>query len=204
MLEEILRTEQDERIQRSVVRALVTSDNQRARASMRTLIDRKDAALNLRVDAINSFGGDRATTEDAAYLRGLYGRADNDRIKEAVINALGRIGGQENDQWLLALAKNQSEPSSLRSAALSRLMRANIPVPDLMKLYEASESRNIRQQVVNQLERRNEPEAADRLFDIVRTSTDPNVKTQAFGALARRKDPRSVQLMKDIIEGKRP
>jgi hypothetical protein len=172
---------------------------------MRSLIDRKDASLALRVEAINSFSsGDRVTTDDASYLRGLYSRADNDRIREAVISAVGKMGGQENEQWLLALAKNSSEPSQFRSAALSRLMRANIPVPELMKLYEASESLNIRQQIVSQLERRNEPEAADKLFEIVRTSTVPSVKTQAFGALARRKDPRSVQLMQDIIEGKRP
>src|SRR5206468_9904311 len=69
MLEEILRTEQDERIQRAVVRTLTSSDNSRARSSMRALIDRKDAPLNLRIEAINSFSNDRATTEDAAYSR---------------------------------------------------------------------------------------------------------------------------------------
>src|SRR5205823_385955 len=115
MLEELLRTEQDERIQRAVIRTLVSSDNQRARSSMRALIDRKDAPVNLRVEAINSFSSDRATTDDAAYLRNLYGKADNDRVKDAIINALGRIGGQENDQWVMNLAKNQSEPSQLRA-----------------------------------------------------------------------------------------
>ena len=40
---------------------------------MRALIDRKDAPMNLRIEAINSFNNDRATTEDAAYLRSLYG-----------------------------------------------------------------------------------------------------------------------------------
>ena len=97
MLEELLRTEQDEHIQRSVVRTLTSSDNAKARSSMRALIDRKDAPISLRVEAINSFNSDRATTDDAAYLRSLYGRADNDRIKEAIIGALGRIGGPEND-----------------------------------------------------------------------------------------------------------
>ena len=55
----------------------------------------------LRIEAVNTFSNERATTEDAAYLRGLYTRADNDRLKEAIINAIGRIGGQENDQWIL-------------------------------------------------------------------------------------------------------
>ena len=68
----MLRTEQDEHIQRAAVRALTSSDNPRARSSMRALIDRKDAPINLRIEAINSFNSERATTDDAAYLRGLY------------------------------------------------------------------------------------------------------------------------------------
>src|SRR6185436_2322271 len=61
MLEELLRTDPDERIQRSVVRTLTSSDNSRARSSMRALIERKDATTSLRVEAVNAFNSDRAT-----------------------------------------------------------------------------------------------------------------------------------------------
>ena len=179
MLEEILRTEQDQNIQRSVVRTLTSSDNPRARTSMRALIDRKDAPTNLRIEAVNSFNNERATTEDAAYLRGLYTRADNDQLKMAIINAVARIGGQENEQWVLNLAKNQNEPSQFRAAAISRLMRSNMPVSDLTKLYDAADSYELRSRIVSALENRKEPEAADKLVEIVRTSTVINIRTQA-------------------------
>lgn len=204
MLEEILRTEQDERIQRSVIRALVSSDNQRARSSMRALIDRKDAPINLRVEAISSFNNDRATTEDAAYLRSLYSRADNDRVKDAIINAVARIGGQENEQWVLNLAKSPNEPSQLRATAIARLVRSNVSIADLSKLYDAADSYDVRSRIVSVLENRKEPEAADKLVDIIRNSTVQNIRAQALNALTRRKDPRSVQLLQDIIDGKRP
>src|SRR5262249_34788376 len=139
VLEEMLRTEQDERIQGSIVRALTSSDNAKARTSMRALIDRKDAALNLRIEAINSFNSDRTTADDAAYLRTLYGRADNDRIKDAIISALARIGGQENNDFILAIAKNTNESSQLRSAAISRMMRSNMSVAEWAKLYDAAD-----------------------------------------------------------------
>lgn len=203
MLEDILRTEQDERIQRSVVRTLVSSDNPRARSSMRTLIDRKDAPINLRVEAVNSFNNERSTTDDAAYLRSLYARADNDRLKDAVINAVARIGGQENDQWVLSLAKNQNEPSQLRATAISRLIRSNVSIADLSKLYDAADSRDVRSRIVGVLENRKEPEAADKLVDIIKNSTDVSTRNQALNALTRRKDPRSMQLLQDILEGKR-
>jgi HEAT repeat protein len=204
MLEEILRTEQDEQIQRSVVRTLTSSDNPKARSSMRALIDRKDAPIALRVEAVNAFSNDRATTEDAAYLRSLYARADNDRLKEAIINALGRIGGSENEQWILNIAKNQSEPSQLRAAAISRLMRSNLPVGDLIKLYDASDSYDVRSRIVSALENRKEPEASDKLVDIIRNSTVINIRTQALNALMRKKDPRSEKIVQDILDGKKP
>jgi HEAT repeat protein/TolA-binding protein len=204
MLEEILRTEQDQDIQRSVVRTLTSSDNAKARSSMRALIDRKDAPIALRIEAVNSFNNERATNEDAAYLRSLYTRADDDRLKNAIIGAIARIGGTENDQWVLNLAKNQNEPSQLRATAISRLMRSNMPVSDLIKLYDASESYDIRNRIVSALENRKETEAADKLYDIVRTSTVRDIKIQAFNALMRRKDPRSTQLLNDILEGKKP
>jgi HEAT repeat protein/TolA-binding protein len=204
MLEELLRTDTDERIQRAVIRTLNSTDNQRARSAMRGLIDRKDAAMNLRLEAINSFSNDRTTTEDAAYLRGLYNKVENDRLKDAIINAVARIGGQENDQWVLNLAKNQSEPSSLRATAISRLMRSNMPVSDLIKLYDASESYDIRSRIVSALENRKEPEASEKLVDIVRNSTVMNIRSQALQALMRKKDPRSEKMIQDILDGKKP
>ena len=203
-LEEILKTEQDERIQRAAVRALMNSDNQRARASMRALIDRKDANINLRIEAINSLNTDRATQEDVKYLKDLYARADNDAMKRAVIDAVGRMGGAETDQWILAIARNNNESSSIRATAMSRLYRSNIAIVDLNKLYDAADSRDIRQQIINILQGRKEPEAADKLVEIAKSGTDINLRKQAINALTRKNDPRSVQLFQDILDGKRP
>jgi HEAT repeat protein len=205
-LEEMLRTEQDERIQRAAVHALMSSDNQRARSGMRALIDRKEAPLNLRVEAINSFNSERATNDDAAYLRGLFARADNDQIKIAVLSAVSRIGGSENDQWIIGIARNNSESSNVRSNALSRLSRSpTITTTDLMKLYDASsESGEIRSRIINMLGSRKDPEATDKLIEIVRTSTDVNRRTQAINALRDKKDPRATQALMDILDGKKP
>ena len=205
-LEDILRNEQEERLQRAAVGALMRSDNQKARAGMRALIDRKDAPMNLRIEAINSFSAERATTDDAAYLRGLYAKADNDQLKIAVVNAVGRIGGAENDAWVMNIARNQNEPSSVRATAINRFMRSNtVAVADLVKLYDASaESREIRSRVISMLGQRKEPEAADKLYDIARSSTDVPIRMQALNALSNKKDPRATKLLEDILDGKKP
>jgi HEAT repeat protein/TolA-binding protein len=205
MLEELLRTDTEDRIQRSIVRALNSSDNQRARTSMRGLIGRKDAPTTLRVEAVNAFNNERATADDAAYLRNLYGSVDNDRVKEAIINAIGRIGGTENDQWILTLARNQNESSQFRAAAIARLMgKPNITIAELGRLYDASESYDIRTRIVSALERRSESESADKLVDIARNSTVINIRMQALKALQNRKDARAAQLLQEFLDGKRP
>ncbi|HSQ32515.1 MAG TPA: HEAT repeat domain-containing protein [Gemmatimonadaceae bacterium] len=204
-LEDILRSDQDERIQRAAVRALMSSDNQKARSSMRSLIDRKDAPINLRIEAVSSLSGDRATTEDAAYLRSLYTRAENDRLKEAIIGAVSRMGGAENDQWVLGIVRNANESSSLRSAALSRFSRSStVSVGDLAKLYDTADSYDLRSRVVNILGSRKEPEATDKLIDIARNSTVVSLRKEAINALARKNDPRTTQLLLDIVDGKKP
>jgi HEAT repeat protein/TolA-binding protein len=205
-LEDMLRTEQDERIQSAAVRALMASDNPKARSSMRTLIDRKDAPIKLRIEAINSYNAERATTEDAAYLRGLYAKADNDRMKEAIVNTVSRIGGPENDQWVLGLIRNNNEPGSVRAIALSRLSRSpTVTTSELSKLYDSSaESYDVRTRIISILGNRKDQEATDKLIDIAKNGTVVNSRVQAINALRDKKDPRATQLLQDILDGKRP
>lgn len=204
-LEDILKTEQDERIQRAAVRGLMASDNPRARASMRSLLDRKDAPLNLRIEALSSYSADRATADDAAYLRGLYGKTDDDRLKTEIVNAIARIGGSENDQFLLTLVRNNNEPGSARSAALARLARsATLSTADLSKLYDASaESYDIRSRIISILGSRKDQESTDKLIEIVKNSTVLQHRTQAINALVNKKDPRATQALMDVLDGKK-
>lgn len=204
-LEEILRTDQDERVQRAAIRSLTSSDNPRARTSMRSLIERKDVSTSQRIEAVNAFNSDRVTPEDAAYLRNTYPKVDNDRVRDAIISAVGRIGGPDNDRWLLSVASNQNESGQLRTAAISRLYRSpNITVADLSKLYDAADSYSLRQQIISALQLRKEPEATDKLVDIAKNSTDVNIRREALRAIQRSNDPRKAQLLIDIVDGKKP
>ncbi len=204
-LEDLLKNDQDERIQRAAVRALNSSDNVHARTSMRALIDRKDAPMNLRIEAINSFGSDRTTNDDAAYLRALYPKADNEQMKDAILSAVSRIGGADNDQFVLAIAKNPNESSRIRSSALSRLSRSpTVTTADLSKIYDAADTYDVRARIVQIFSSRKDPESADKLIDIAKTSTVPQIKKEALNALMRRNDPRATQLFMDILDGKKP
>lgn len=188
-LQDLMRDD-DEQIQSAAVRALMRSDNPKARAAMRSLIDRKDSPEKQRVDAIQSYSQDNTTADDAAYLRGLYGREQSERVKEAILRALGSTGTEDNVKFLLAIAQNANESSSLRSTALSRISRMNLSVDDVSKLYDASDSRTMRRSLVNALGNRQEEAAVTKLLEIVKLSTDPEVKAAAISVLINKKDPK--------------
>jgi HEAT repeat protein len=199
-LEELLRTSSDERVQRSAVRALAYHESPRARRSLRGLIERSDVSEQLRREAIASFERERSSADDAAYIRSLYGRLESQRLKEAIIQTAGRLGGADNEQWLASLVKNSNEPPQLRAAALGRLGRTTVPISEFAKMYDAATERGIREQVMNVLAFRKEPEATDKLIEIARTGTDPQLRRLAINYLTRKNDPRTQKLLLEILD----
>jgi HEAT repeat protein len=199
-LEDLLRTSNDERVQRYAIRALAHHESPRARRSLRALIERSDVPEQLRREAIGSFERERTSADDAAYVRSLYARLESQRLKESVINAAGRLGGPDNEQWLANLVKNPNDPPQLRAAALSRLGRTTMPISEFAKMYDAATERGIREQVMNVLAYRKEPEATDKLIEIARTGTDPQLRRLAIHYLTRKKDPRTQQLLLEILD----
>lgn len=205
MLEDILKSSTDERTQRSAVSALGSIDTDRARRAVRTIIERNDAPETVRHDAIMSLSRARndrqPSADDLNYLRSLYAKLTTPRLKEAVLTSVSRVSTPENEQFLLALARNQSETPSLRATALQRLGRmSSISVSDIAKLYDAADARSLREQILRALYERKEPEAVDKMMEIARKDTDPHIRRYAISLLARRNDPRATALLQELID----
>ena len=67
-------------------------------------------------------------------------------------------------------------------------------------MYDAASERGIREQVMNVLAYRKEPEATDKLIDIARTGTDPQLRRLAIIYLTRKNDPRTQKLLLEILD----
>jgi HEAT repeat protein len=204
-LEELLKTVTDESAQRSVVSALSSIDSDRARRAIRTIIERADASENVRREAIVSLTRERdgrvANTEELAYVRSLYPKLESAKLKEAVLIAIGRVESTESQQFLMGTVRNQSEPPSLRSAALERLGRMeSVSVSDIAKLYDIADTRSLREQVLRGLSQRKEDVAVDKMIEIARKDTDPQIRRSAINLLARSSNKRAQDFIKEIFD----
>lgn len=199
-VEELLRTSTDERVQAAAVRTMGKSDSPRAQQVVRGLAERQDVSERLRVAVIRSLG--ERGGAGVPYWRALYAKLESDELRGAVVNAVDR-DTPEGMRFLLEVAANPAQPSSVRAAAVGRVRQA-APIGDLYKLFETADSRSIRQAIVSGLASRREPEATDRLIDIARRGTDPEVRAAAIrylGQPARRDDPKVRQALADILGG---
>ena len=198
-LEEMARTPGNEELQRAAISALGRSDSPRARQSLRAIVEKTDLSENLRMTALSSIDTDRAA-DNGAYLRGVYPRLETPRLKAAAIRSAARAGGNDNDQWLLSIVRNQSEPVEVRALALRYAGRSGLSIGDLTKMYDVAGDRPLREQLISLYAQRNEPEATDKLMDIARTGTDPDLRRYAISALSRKNDPRTKKLLLEIID----
>jgi HEAT repeat protein len=203
-LEELMRTTTDENAQRSIVRALSSIDSERSRRAIRSLIERNEVAERVRYEAIYSLSSEkegRVNPEDIAYLRGLYPKLESTHLKEAVLRSMSRAGTPDSEQFLLAVARNVNEPPSMRAAALQRLGRmTNVSVSDIAKLYDGADARSLREQILQALSQRKEPEAIDKMMEIARKDTDPQIRRYAINLLSRSNNERAKQFIREMIE----
>ena len=204
LLEEMLRTTTDERMQRSIVYALGSIDSDRSRRAIRAIIERNDATERIRHEAIMSLSREKegkVNPEDMAYLRALYPRLQSVSLREALLSSLSRAGTADNEQFLLAVARNVNESPSLRASALQRLGRMSaVSVSDIAKLYDSADARSLREQILRALSQRKEPEAIDKMIEIARKDTDPQIRRYAIALLSRSNNERAKQLLKEMIE----
>jgi HEAT repeat protein len=198
-LEELVKSD-DDRVQRAAVRALTVFPNPRARTAMHALIENNGASEQLRITALDAFDRDRSTLDDATWLRSIYTKVESARIKARIVSAVARIGGDQNEQWLLSLAKNEDESIDVRQNALRSVVRT-ADIASLKKFYDGVSARPLREEIINALGSRKEPEATDKLIEIARSGTDPQVRRSAINTLSRRNDPRTTKLLLDLLDG---
>jgi len=191
------RTDPD--IQDKAIFALSQHRSPRAGAILRGYAERRDASTENREKAIFWLGQHRSA-DNAQFLKDLYGKLDNDDLKEKVIFSLSQMGGTDNYRWLMDIALNQRENIELRKKALFWAGQSrNVDVADLVRLYDSMSDREMREQLIFVYSQRREAAALDKLFAIGKNDPDRELRKKAIFWIGQSRSPRAAQYLQELI-----
>jgi HEAT repeat protein len=197
---DISRTTQDVWLGRQALSTLAQSGDPRARTYLRTAVQRDDLNDEMRVAAIRGIGRDYATSQDAEFLRSLYAKLPSEKTKDAVLEALGEMGGSANAKWLMTIAGNNDESLRLRRRAVQLTERAGTPISDVAQLYDRVDDPQMKDAIIATLSNNGTKAATDKLLAIAKSDQNYAMRRRAVNALARSEDPRVKDALKDIVE----
>jgi HEAT repeat protein len=141
---------------------------------------RTDASSRIRQTAIHRLGeeGGESVIDD---LRGIY-QADRDvQVKEQVLHALSEMDSPRAKALLLDVARNAGENLQMRAMAIHWLGERNDATADeLMQIYNADRTREIREQILHAFSEMDDPAAAQKLLEAARTGDDVALRANAI------------------------
>lgn len=196
-LERIAATDSSELTELALL-ALSQHPSPRAERALREFAARTSAPNRLRERAIFWLGQKRSS-ENAAFLRELYGQLDDSRLKERTFFALSQLRGEETVRWLVAIARDTTEPTTLRKRALFWAGETGDAVGELVALYDRLPDRELKEYLIFVYTQSPAPEATDKLIEIARTERDVHLRKRAIFWLSQSNDPRAAQVLAEII-----
>ena len=140
------------------------------------------------------------TPENAKFLRALYGRLKNQELRKKVLFSLSQMGGEENDRWLLGVARDTSQGIEMRKQALFWAGQGGVSIGELTRLYGNVADRQMREQLIFVYSQRDEPAALEKLIDIAKRDPNPDLRKKALFWVGQSEDPRAAKALLDIIE----
>ncbi len=141
------------------------------------------------------------TADDAAFLKDLFSRTQDNGTREAILFGLSQMEDQANGQWLMDIALDTSEDTETRTQALFMASQAGgFSAADLVGVYDRSTDRELKVQALFILSQQKDPVAVDKLLDVARNESDPEIRQQAIFWLGQSGDPRAEQALLDILD----
>jgi HEAT repeat protein len=171
-----------------------------ARALVRAIAADESESETLRGAAIFALGqGSTPTTEERAFLRGLFSRLGSERLQDRILMALAQSESTDDLRWMLAQVKDDHNSIEVRRKAVFWAGQGHVPVADIVALYRELREPRIREHVIFVLSQRDEERATQALIDIARGDDDHAMRKKALFWLAQKDDPRVSKLIADII-----
>ncbi len=143
-------------------------------------------------------------SEDQSFdlLERLYQPAASNKIKEALISAVGLHGPSMRRRTLLAGVLGGNEATTVRKQAAFWLGQVDDPeaLKILRQAAKADRSTEVRKQTVFALSQMKSTEAEDVLIELARNQSDRQICKEALFWLAQKASKRAVDLLKETVQ----
>jgi HEAT repeat protein len=163
-------------------------------------IARTDSNPRLRQTAIHRLGeeGGESVVND---LMSIYQADADEGVKQQVLHALSEMSGAGARAKLLEIARNPSGNIGLRLSAIHWLgEREDVTVADLIQIYDADPSPQIRIQLLHAFSEMNDPRAAQKLLEVARSDKDMQMRMSAVHWLGERNSDAVIDELMRIYE----
>jgi len=198
-LDSILNQTDDPLVQEKAIFALSQHDSEQAGTALRNFVRRDDAPEELREKAI-FWIGQHESPDNQVFLRDLYVTLEATELKERVLFAISQNDADENGDWLMERAMDQSESIELRKRALFWAGQTDeLDVARLSELYNTMDDEEMRTQVMFVASQRDEPAAVDLLMRIATEDPNEELRKRAVFWLGQSDDPRVPEFLLRII-----
>ena len=171
-----------------------------ARRYLHTVIESPDENREIRSQAIFSLAhGEDTPDSEFVYLRGLYPRFEDDKLKEAILFAMSQ-GEEPGSRWLIERAMDGRERMKFRKNAFFWAGQSEATrTGDLVRAYRNTTDEELRDHAIFVLSQRSDDAALNALLTIAREDPDKKARGKALFWLAQKNDPRAQQLISDIL-----
>ncbi len=200
VLSDLLHKSSDLELRKRALFALGQSNTDQGTRILRDYAGDAAQPGSLRETAIFWLGQQKDGTQNAQFLRDLYGKLTDDGLKDKVLFALSQGDAPDRASWLLQLAQRPSESMTVRKKALFLAGQAGASIDELTRLYDTLPAGEMREQLIFVFSQRREPAALDKLISIARSDKDSASRRKALFWLGQSHDPRAIAVLTEVIE----
>ena len=189
----------DVEVRRSVISAAGNSLDQQPAFTFLLSVAKNDADWESRRTAVRQLG--HFQREDAAEeLMKIYTNDASIEVKRAALRSLAETKNPRAHARLLDVARTESN-AELRKTAIRVIgERGEAAVDDLLKLFDAEQSPDLRRAVLQSLSETKSTRVEDKLFEVARSNDAMDVRRQAIRLLGERVSKRSFEFLSQTAQ----
>lgn len=193
-LKGLYETLKDVEVRRSVISAIGNSIDVAPAYAFLLSVAKADADWESRRTAVRQLG--RFERDDAVdELMKIYTNDPNIEVKKAALRSLSDTKTPRAQARLLEIARTEQVTDLRRQAIRVVGERGEVAIDDLLKLYDAERTPDIRRSILQSLSEIKSPRSEDKLYEVARSDDTVDVRRQAIRLLGELAGKRSFDFL---------